>query len=839
MTGMSSSQKKPGALSFLAEMWGYARPYRTRTTLCALATVVRAGFLLILPLFYQQIFDRVLGPGGNAELLGRLVGLMAIAFVVIILADLAMAWLGSDLAARIMGDLRRRMYLHLQGLSESFYSRVQIGDLMSRFTNDLFSVDWAVSIAVVQTLFYVLTTVASTALLFWFQWQLALATVILLPLTLLGPRIFGNRALTASSERKVQEAEVAKVLQEDIAGHKLIQAFGLQRLFYDRFQGRLDALFRAGLRANLTGAFLTKTSDIAVIVVQLLIVSVGAFFALQGDLTSGDLVGFLTVLISVGNSIKMLTQLVPDLIDGASGLQRVNQLLDEDAGDAAEGNTELSEVRGEIRLDNVTFSYTGTDPILSDLSLSIEAGQSVALVGPSGSGKSTVLDLVTRYYDSPEGCITVDGHDVRQVARNELRRHVGAVFQQSYLFNTTLRDNIRQGRLEATDAEVEEAARAAEIHDYITRLPQGYDTIPGEGGGQMSGGQRQRIALARAILRKPAILVLDEATSALDPATEAAVNSTLERLSEGRTTISVTHRLGSATNMDRIFVLDGGRLVEQGEHKELLNLKGLYYEMWQEFGLELTGDALLGETATADDRAPTETTTDVPTVELGEEFADVDRWMQVGADELSQLIQQFQTEVQAEDQEAQRLRNVNQRWARMVGTDRLTGLPNKTSFIEALAPREIQQASRNDDAVGFVLLSADNLGVINEQHGRNAGDEVIQGLAQFLQSITLGEEVLGHLDGTNFALMFYPATLDHAMARAEDLRTAVAAHSIPCSGTLIQITISAGAYSVDSASVDDARAGAENVFSILNEALYRAKQAGGDRTEAANESPTV
>jgi ATP-binding cassette subfamily B protein len=816
-------------------MWGYARPYRSRSALCALATVIRAGFLLLLPLFYQQIFDRVLAPDGNVDLLVRLVGLMAAAFVVIVAADLAMAWLGADLAARIMGDLRRRMYLHLQGLSESFYSRVQIGDLMSRFTNDLFSVDWAVSIAVVQTLFYVLTTVASTALLFWFQWQLALATIILLPLTLVGPKVFGPRALAASSERKVQEAEVAKVLQEDIAGHKVIQAFGLQRLFFDRFQGRLELLFRAGLRANLSGAFLTKTSDIAVIVVQLLIVSVGAFFALRGHLSSGDLVAFLTVLISVGNSIKMLTQLVPDLLDGASGMQRVNQLLDEDLaeGDGG-GQQDLTQVRGDIQLKGVTFSYTGAEPNLSDLTLSIEAGQSVALVGPSGSGKSTVLDLVTRFYDAPEGSITLDGQDVRRLPRSVLRQHVGAVFQQSYLFNTSLRENIRQGRLDATDEEVEEAARAAEIHDYITRLPQGYDTVPGEGGGQLSGGQRQRIALARAIVRKPAILILDEATSALDPATEASVNATLERLSKGRTTLSVTHRLGSATSMDRIFVLDGGRLVEQGAHKELLNLKGLYYDMWQEFGLELTGDALLGETEErADEESATQITQDAP-VELGEEFADIDRWMQVGTDELSQLIQKFQSEVQVEDQEAQKLRDVNQRWARMVGTDRLTGLPNKTSFVEALAPREIQQAKRSGDPLGFVLLSADNLGVINEQHGRNAGDDVIQSLAEFLQTITLGEEVLGHLDGTNFALMLYPASLDTAMARAEELRSAVSGHAIACAGTEIQITISAGVHSLESSDIEDARAAADGAFGVLNEALYRAKQAGGNRAE-----PTV
>jgi len=544
------------------------------------------------------------------------------------------------------------------------------------------------------------------------------------------------------------------------------------------------------------------------------------------------------VLISVGNSIKMLTRLVPDLIDGAAGVQRVNQLLGEDAT-GEDGDGSFDAVRGDILFEAVDFGYDGGELALEDLSLSITAGESVALVGPSGSGKSTVLDLLTRFYDTRHGRITIDGRDVREVSRAALRAHVGAVFQHSYLFNSTIRENIRQGRLGATDAEVEAAAGAAEIHEDITRLPQGYDTVPGEGGGQLSGGQRQRIALARAILRNPAILILDEATSALDAATEAAVNATLEKLSEGRTTIAVTHRLTATTTADRIFVLDGGRVVEQGVHKELLNLKGTYHRMWQEFGLELTGDALLGETAEEirDDERTAETTPDVAAVGVGEDFADTDSLMEVGPEDLSELIQQFQAEEQQEEQEVQRLRDVNQRWARMVGTDRLTGLPNKTAFVEALVPREIQNARRTGDPVGFVLLSADNLGLVNEQHGRNAGDEVIRGLAEFLQSVTLGEEVLGHLDGTHFALILYPATVDDVRTRAESLRAAVAAQAFPCADTEIHLTVSAGVHAVDSGSLDDARAGTDDAFEALNEALFRAKRVGGDRTEVAAPSP--
>lgn len=338
------------------------------------------------------------------------------------------------------------MYAHLQRLSEGFYARTQIGELMSRFTNDLFSIDWAVSASLLQTFSYSLLTVSSTALLFYFDWRLALATLVVLPLTAIGPKLFSGRVLRSSDERKQQESEVSKVLQEDIAGHKVIQAFGLQQLFFDRFQGRLTQLYRSGVRANLDGAFLAKASDIGVIVVQLLIVSVGAFLALTGFLSSGDLVGFLTVLFAVGNSIKMLTQLVPDLLDGAVGMQRVNQLFAETAddeltdGEVAGGPAELPPLTREIRFDRVHFSYTGEELNLSDLSFHIAAGQSVAFVGRSGSGKSTILNLLTRFYDCTEGSISIDGRDLSTVARQSVRSQVGVVFQHTYLFNTSVRE---------------------------------------------------------------------------------------------------------------------------------------------------------------------------------------------------------------------------------------------------------------------------------------------------------------------------------------------------------------------------------------------------------------
>jgi ATP-binding cassette subfamily B protein len=292
-------------------------------------------------------------------------------------------------------------------------------------------------------------------------------------------------------------------------------------------------------------------------------------------------VAFETVFLTLSYSLSYVTQYVPSLVQATSALGHIRRLLDQqprivDAPDA----TPLPRLSRELTFRNLTFSYTGAQLNLRDLNLRIRQGESVAFVGPSGSGKSTLLNLLLRFHDPSLGAIIIDGHDLRDVTQASLRSQIAVVFQENFLFNTSIRENIRMGAPHATDEEVEAAAAAAEIHDFIISLPQGYDTQAGERGGRLSGGQRQRIAIARAILRDPAILILDEATSALDPASEAAVNATLAQLARGRTVISITHRLSSIATADQIFVLNHGRLVESGRHEELLAFDGVYSHMW-------------------------------------------------------------------------------------------------------------------------------------------------------------------------------------------------------------------------------------------------------------------
>jgi len=326
-----------------------------------------------------------------------------------------------------------------------------------------------------------------------------------------------------------------------------------------------------------------------------LALGVGAYFAFRGTMTVGDLVAFNGLLVQVTSYVAALTWAFPELLLAAAGMQRIEDILVERplVKDMA-GAGALAPLAQEITFRQVTFSYGGDRPHLNNVDLRIPKGASVAVVGPSGSGKSTVLNLIMRFYDPTAGSVRVDNTDLRSVTQDSLRRRIGVVFQESFLFNTTIRENIRMGQWEASAEEIDRAARIAGVHGFVDHLPGGYETVVGERGGRLSGGQRQRIGIARAVLRDPEILIMDEATSALDPATEAAVNATLQSVSQGRTTIAVTHRIASVVHCDHIFVFDEGCLMEQGRHKELLARHGVYARLWEKqsgFAVSADGDS--------------------------------------------------------------------------------------------------------------------------------------------------------------------------------------------------------------------------------------------------------
>jgi ATP-binding cassette, subfamily B, bacterial len=565
----------------LRPVFAFLRPYYRKRgsvlALLALGVLAETSYNVAFPLSLKYLIDDALLKQNHEALVWILIVLGVLAVVISTVA-ICVEYLNARLAAAILRDIRHSLFDHLQSLSLHFYSRTTAGEVISRFSTDLGEVEGAVRYWLGMGLTPALELIIAVALLFYLNWPLAIAAMLIFPLTLIGPRIFSPRAVAATYRKKQLEADTLNIVQENVLAQPVIKVFGLQAIAKVWLRRRSIPLAASSVQVNFLSAMVERSVATAVLLLHLVILGFGAWLAFHKRITIGTLVTFENVFWELSYNIGYISQFFPEVMQAAGSIRHMNELFAEkprinDAPDAIA----LPRLQREIVFDRVSFGYNGTDRHLSKVSFRIPRGSRAAIVGPSGSGKSTILNLILRLYEPVEGSVCVDGYDLRKVTRESLLSQIAIVFQESFLFHTTIRENIRLGRADASDADVEAAARAAEIHDFIESLPLGYDTNAGERGSLMSGGQRQRIAIARALVRDPAILLLDEATSALDHATEAAILATLRRVAAGRTVITVTHRLSSAVDADIVLVMGGGELVEAGGHEIL---RRLWNEPW-------------------------------------------------------------------------------------------------------------------------------------------------------------------------------------------------------------------------------------------------------------------
>ena len=579
------------AAGALATIYGFIKPflknYKKILALVGIGVLVETLFNVIMPLSLKFLIDDALGEE-DFEALIKILSVLAVAGIVTSIVAVWYERWDAKLAASLISDVRTSLFEHVQNLPAAFFARTKRGEILSRFSVDMSAIEGTIKGFANTAALPFLELIAGIILMLFLNWQLAAISLLVFPITLIGPRILTPKAVQANYEQKLNESTLLGMVQESIATQAVVKAFMLQRKTLGWFTMRNDDARRKIASAAFLSTMVERTVTISVLLLHLVVLAIGAYLATKGQITIGTFVTFESAFWEVSYNIAHIMHFIPVSISSAAAVRHIQELLDEPTrGADRPGAPDLPRVSHDISFERVTFQYEGSQtPVLDNLSLKLDVGKTIAIVGPSGSGKSTLLNLILRLYVPDEGRVTIDGVDIRKVTRESLRRSMAVVFQENMLFNMSIRENIRLGKEGATDKEVEEAARKAEIHRYIMSLPQKYNTPVGERGDTLSGGQRQRIAIARAIVRDPSILLLDEATSALDQTTEAAINKTLMKLAKGRTMLFSTHRLTSVVDMDEIIVISGGRAIERGSHAELLAKNGMYRQLWDDQSLK-------------------------------------------------------------------------------------------------------------------------------------------------------------------------------------------------------------------------------------------------------------
>lgn len=558
------------------------KPYWLRELEILLYMLFGLTYSLLLPLSSKYLVDTLI-PSGSVQNLVLFILFLFLIYVLNAVVGLRRAYVNNGINQRILNTLQEQLFAKLQYLSHNFYARAKTGDLISRLTSDISLVQNAMSQVAGVGIYLALNSIAAAVTILVLSPLLGTLVLIVVPLFAVSYFALRARFEAVSRERQRLTGEATAAAQENLSAYPVIKAFGMESRAVAVYASRLATLYTAHMRLVLVGGLFETSTGLAVTMGQLLVLGVGGYLTIQGQFTVGTLLAFIGLLPTLFLPIASLSNVGQSVQMASGALDRVKELLEQPIAIVEKPRAVvLPPLAQEIRFENVNFSYEDSRAVLANFDLTIRAGTHVAFVGPSGSGKSTVVNLLMRFWDPDTGAIFFDGHDLRDVTIGSLRGQIGIVFQDTFVFDTTVRENIALARPGATDAEIQAAARGAQLNTYIESLPAGYDTVLGERGVRMSGGQRQRLAIARVLLRDPRILILDEATSALDARTEAEIAETLAAIAQSRTIISITHRLTSALKADHIYVLDQGRVVERGNHANLMRAGGLYQQLYDE-----------------------------------------------------------------------------------------------------------------------------------------------------------------------------------------------------------------------------------------------------------------
>jgi len=576
-TSSEQMVKKKNMRGTLKKIWVYLSIHKRRLLLVLFLVVVSSLLGLLGPFLLGKAIDNYI-VAKNSQGLFTLLACLALIYVIHSLSIWYQNIWMIGIAQNTVFEMRTNLFHHLHKLPISFFDKRQTGELMSRITNDIENVSSTLNSSVIQIFSSLLTLIGTVSVMLWLSPILTLITLVIVPIMFFGMKWITKRTRVLFKEQQKNLGDLNGFIEETISGQRIVKTFSQEKRMTDEFLEKAQSLKLSGFWAQTYSGFIPKLMNVLNHVSFAIIAGIGGIFALKGMITIGVIVIFAEYSRQFTRPLNDLANQFNTLLSAIAGAQRVFEILEEKDELQQENGMELAEVTGEVEFRDVSFSYE-EDSTVKNINLHVYPGETAAFVGPTGAGKTTMINLLSRFYEVDNGAIFIDGKDIATVKKESLRSHMGFVLQDSFLFQGTVRENIRYGRLDASEEEVIEAAKMANAHTFISRLPDQYDTILGQDESGISQGQKQLLSIARAFLANPSILILDEATSSIDTVTEIKIQEALKELMKDRTCFVIAHRLNTIQSADRIFVLDSGRIIEEGTHKALLQKKGFYYSL--------------------------------------------------------------------------------------------------------------------------------------------------------------------------------------------------------------------------------------------------------------------